>query len=212
MKNLPIGIQDFSQLIEGGYLYIDKTREIHKLMERGGKYYFISRPRRFGKSLMISTLKEIFSGNKQLFKDLWIYDKIHWQPFPVIHIDFLKINAKTPGILEKSLVKRVRKIAEQFGVDLDPEGDPKDLFGELMEELAEKKSQKLVILIDEYDKPILDHLDSTDTSIAEENRKVLKNFYSIIKAMDEHLKFVLLTVSFRQLRVTMPVVDVMIPS
>lgn len=193
MKNLPIGIQNFAELIEGGYLYIDKTEEIYKLMERGGKYYFISRPRRFGKSLMISTLKEIFSGNKQLFKGLWIYDKIDWQSFPVIHIDFLKINGKTPEILEKSLVKRIRKIAGQLGVKLGPEGDYKDLFGELIEELAEKSSQKVVILIDEYDKPIIDHLDAADRTIAKENRTILKNFYSIIKGMDEYLKFVMLT-------------------
>ncbi len=177
MKNLPIGIQNFSELIEGDYLYIDKTKEIYKLMERGGKYYFISRPRRFGKSLTVSTLKEIFSGNRPLFKGLWIYDKIDWQPFPVIHIDFLKINGKTPETLEKSLVKTIKKIAGQFGLQLDPEGDYKDTFGELIEKLAEKNSQKVVVLIDEYDKPIIDHLDSTDRTIAKENRNILKNFY-----------------------------------
>lgn len=76
MKKLPIGIQTFADIIKGRYLYIDKTKIIHRLLEEGGKYYFLSRPRRFGKSLLVSTLKEIFSGNKELFQDLWIYDKI----------------------------------------------------------------------------------------------------------------------------------------
>ncbi|MCP4219170.1 MAG: AAA family ATPase [bacterium] len=92
MKKLPIGIQTFSDLITGDYLYIDKTESIHRLIATGGRYYFLSRPRRFGKSLMVSTLKELFSGNKELFKGLWIYDKIEWKSYPVIKIDFLGLN------------------------------------------------------------------------------------------------------------------------
>lgn len=190
---MPIGIQTFSQLIENDYLYIDKTEDIHKLLSRGGKYFFISRPRRFGKSLMISTLKEIFSGNKELFNGLWIYDKIDWEVYPVIHLDFLKINCKTPEKLERSLEKNVKKIAEQSNIKLDPDGDYKDLFGELIEGLAKKGPNKTVILVDEYDKPIIDHLDTKDRGTAKENRQILKNFYSTIKGMDEYLKFVLLT-------------------
>jgi len=86
MKKLPLSIQVFSKLIEGDYLYIDKTRDIYNLFAEGGQYYFLSRPRRFGKSLLISTLAEIFSGNKELFKGLWIYDKIEWSKYPVIHM------------------------------------------------------------------------------------------------------------------------------
>jgi hypothetical protein len=84
MKNLPVNMQTFSDLMTQNYLYVDKTKEIYNLFARGGKYYFLSRPRRFGKTLLVSILKEIFSGNKQLFKDLWIYDKIQWEVFPVI--------------------------------------------------------------------------------------------------------------------------------
>ncbi|GIW23111.1 MAG: hypothetical protein KatS3mg068_2118 [Candidatus Sericytochromatia bacterium] len=87
MKKLPLGIQTFKEIINNSYLYVDKTEYIYNLINEG-KYYFISRPRRFGKSLLISTLKEIFLGNKELFKDLWIYDKIEWEKHPVIHIDF----------------------------------------------------------------------------------------------------------------------------
>ncbi|OQX72286.1 MAG: AAA family ATPase, partial [Bacteroidetes bacterium 4484_249] len=90
MKNLPIGIQEFLKLIESEYLYIDKTRHIHKLIT-SGSYYFLSRPRRFGKSLLLNTIKEIFNGNKELFEGLWIYDKIEWKKYPVIKISFSNI-------------------------------------------------------------------------------------------------------------------------
>ena len=88
MKKLPIGRQVFSEIIQGNYLYVDKTKDIYRLFDRGEKYYFLSRPRRFGKTLLITTLKEIFSGNKELFKGLWIYDKIQWDTHPVIHRTF----------------------------------------------------------------------------------------------------------------------------
>ena len=96
MKKLPIGVQAFTEMINDGYLYIDKTEYIYKLIS-SGKYYFLSRPRRFGKSLFISTLKEIFLGHKDLFKGLWIYDKLDWQPYPIILLDFSKIGAKDVG-------------------------------------------------------------------------------------------------------------------
>ncbi|MCP5049682.1 MAG: AAA family ATPase, partial [bacterium] len=95
MKNLPISIQTFSDLIAGNYLYVDKTEFIHRLIATGGRFYFLSRPRRFGKSLMLSTLKEIFSGNKKLFENLWIYDKIEWESYPIIQIDFLGFSYST---------------------------------------------------------------------------------------------------------------------
>ena len=94
MKKLPIGKQDFGSLIQENYLYVDKTEIIHKLISTGATYFF-SRPRRFGKSLTVTTLKEIFSGNKELFKGLWIYDKIEWKAFPVIRFDFSEITKKS---------------------------------------------------------------------------------------------------------------------
>jgi hypothetical protein len=111
MKNLPLSIQTFRDFPEGNYLYIDKTKQIYDLFARGGKYYFLSRPRRFGKSLLISTLAEIFSGNKELFKGLWIYDRIEWTQYPVIHIDFSKIDYETPEKLKESINMFLDKIA-----------------------------------------------------------------------------------------------------
>jgi len=189
MKKLPIGVQTFSDMIEENYLYVDKTQYIYNLFADGGKYYFLSRPRRFGKSLLLSTLKEIFLGNQELFKGLWIYGKIDWKKYPVINIDFLKIGYKTPDILEKSLEKIIRKIARAFNVSLDKEGDYKDVFRDLIEGLG--RENKVVILIDEYDKPIIDFVD--DKEVAQKNRDILRNFYTTIKGMDEYIKFAFFT-------------------
>ncbi|MCK5056195.1 MAG: ATP-binding protein [Candidatus Aminicenantes bacterium] len=189
MKKLPVGVQTFSEMIGENYLYVDKTKYIYNLFADGGKYYFLSRPRRFGKSLLLSTLKEIFSGNQTLFEGLWIYDKIEWKKYPVIYIDFLKIGCKTPGILEKSLEKIVRKMAGTFNIVLDKEGDYKDVFRDLIEGLGKKN--KVAILIDEYDKPIIDFVD--DKEVAKKNRDILRNFYTTIKGMDEYIKFAFLT-------------------
>ncbi|MCP5102125.1 MAG: AAA family ATPase, partial [bacterium] len=152
MKNLPIGVQSFSKLINKNYLYIDKTRDIYNLFAKGGQYYFLSRPRRFGKSLLISTLAEIFSGNKELFKGLWIYDKIEWIQYPVIHLDLSKLTFKTPEMLEKALENRVEEIAAGNNIQLDHKLFLKEKFGQLLEKMSREKS--VVILIDEYDKPM----------------------------------------------------------
>ena len=189
MKNFPIGIQTFSELIKGNYLYIDKTREIYKLFEKGGKYYFLSRPRRFGKSLLISTLKEIFSGNREIFKGLWVHDRIDWQKYPVLHIDFLRISYKTPEILENSISGLMDKIAATFNIELHPRSLYKEKFSELIEKLAREKP--VAVLIDEYDKPIIDKIEDMD--IASGNREVLKEFYSVLKSADEYIKFAFLT-------------------
>lgn len=189
MKKLPIGIQTFRDLIEENYLYVDKTRDIYNLFADGGKYYFLSRPRRFGKSLLISTLKEIFSGNQRLFKGLWIYEKIAWQKHPLIYIDFLKIDYKTPAILEESLEKRIRKIARDYNINLEKEANYKQVFADLIEELG--KEEGVVILIDEYDKPIIDFVDEKEA--AAKNRDILRNFYTTIKGMDEYITFAFLT-------------------
>ncbi|MCP4152698.1 MAG: AAA family ATPase [bacterium] len=191
MKKLPIGIQTFEKIISDDYLYVDKTRDIHKLVSGGGQYYFLSRPRRFGKSLLISTLKEIFSGNKELFKGLWIYDNIDWKKYPVIHIDFSKINYKTPEILEASLAKSIRKIGKEFDITLDEADNYKDVFIELIEQLG--KINPVVILIDEYDKPIIDKIEKRETVVASGNRDVLKEFYAVIKACDSFNRFAFIT-------------------
>ncbi|MCP4155564.1 MAG: ATP-binding protein, partial [bacterium] len=145
-------------------------------------------PRRFGKSLLISTLKELFSGNKELFKDQWIYDKITWEKYPVIHIDFLGKNYKNKEELLDTIDYILDKNAERYGIKLKKNSfDQK--FSDLIEELA--KINRVVILIDEYDKPIIQHIENLE--IAEENRKILKTFYEGIKAADQYLKFAFIT-------------------
>ncbi|MCP4151226.1 MAG: AAA family ATPase [bacterium] len=189
MKKLPLGVQTFRDIIEGDYLYIDKTKDIYNFFTDDGKYYFLSRPRRFGKSLLVSTLKELFLGNKELFKDLWICDKIQWLPYSVINIDFTKISYDSPQALEKSLVATIRHIAQQHQITLEKEADYKYLFGQLIETLA--KTNKVVLLIDEYDKPIVDKLNQKKVAIG--NRDVLREFYAVIKATDEYNHFAFIT-------------------
>lgn len=191
MKNLPIGIQVFGDLIRENYLYVDKTKNIHDLFAKGGKYYFLSRPRRFGKSLLLSTLKEIFSGNKELFKGLWIYDKIKWIKHPVIHMDLSKISSKTPEMLEKALDTQVEEIAEDYGVQLNHDLFLKEKFSQLLKKMSQK--EKVVLLIDEYDKPIIQYMEDGKSDKAKEIRDVLKSFFGLIKGASSHLRFVFIT-------------------
>ena len=186
-QKLPIGIQTFSEIIENDFLYVDKTESIFELVTRG-KYYFLSRPRRFGKSLTLSTIKSIFQGQKALFKDLWIEKHWNWEETnPVIHIGFSSIGYKTMG-LEKALTNRLNEAAEKHGIILKTNGyDQK--FKELIVKLSKKN--KVVLLIDEYDKPIIDYLDNIPQ--AKENQRILKSFYSVIKDLDPHLRFLLIT-------------------
>lgn len=187
MQKLPIGIQDFRTLREGGYKYIDKTEAIFRLMR--GKNYFLSRPRRFGKSLTLSTLKEIFSGSKELFKGLWIEDQWDWtKKHPVIHISFSYINYQSKG-LEEALYQELSSIAESFGLSLKDD-TLKSSFAILLRELSAKEG-RIVLLIDEYDKPIIDYLD--DLSQADENRDTLKSFYSVLKDSDPYLQMLFIT-------------------
>jgi len=188
MKKLPIGINTFEKIIKENYLYIDKTKDVLNIIN-SGEYFFISRPRRFGKSLLVSTLKEIFLGNKELFKGLYIYDKIDWEKYPVIHIDLsMVVYSKTTEKFEQSLLKILQNIANKYKLKIES-NHPTDGFAELIQKLS--KINKVVILIDEYDKPIIDHI--TNIKKAKENREILRQFYTIIKASDEYLKFVLIT-------------------
>ena len=184
MKKLPIGIQEFSEF-GNDYLYIDKTEHIYKLLQ--GKYYFLSRPRRFGKSLLLNTIKEVFNGRKELFEGLWIYDKIEWEEFPVIKISFSTVDYVNLG-LAKAINLMLSEIAAEYNLTLkNPSFSSR--FKELIINLA--KIKKVVILIDEYDKPIIDYID--DIPKADENRKILKSFYSIIKDSDDYIKFFFVT-------------------
>ena len=190
MQKLPIGIQSFSELRSKGFLYIDKTEQILELIE-GSKVYFLSRPRRFGKSLLISTLKEIFSGRKELFKGLFIEDKIEWDSFPVIHLDFAKSNYKEIG-LKLALQERLNYQASLYKIELDTQTISSQLE-ELIRKLYKKYNKQVVLLIDEYDKPIIDFLEKDKIHIAQENSEIMKSFYSPIKSLDNELRFFFLT-------------------
>ena len=190
MKRIPLGIQCFRKIIEGGYVYVDKTQYIYSLVN-DVKYCFLSRPRRFGKSLLLDTIGEVLSGNKELFKELWIYNADYeFVKHPVLRLDMSNIANKTPEVLENSLTAELQNRVKKEGFDIAYD-IPSDLFKTLIEALSRKYSQRVVILIDEYDKPILDHLDVLDT--AEANRKVLKSFYGVLKSMDPYLRFTFIT-------------------
>lgn len=188
MKNLPLGIQTFAKIRQGNYLYVDKTQDIYNLLADGGQYYFLSRPRRFGKSLLISTLKELFSCNKELFKDLWIYNKWSWQKYPVIHLDFLGLENNSKEALVDSLGYLIDRNASEHGVALTETGYNKR-FKQLIAHLA--KNERVVILVDEYDKPIIDNI--ADIPVASANRQILKTFYETVKESDRYIKFVFIT-------------------
>ncbi|MCK4765296.1 MAG: ATP-binding protein [Candidatus Aminicenantes bacterium] len=188
MKKLPIGIQTFCDIVEGDYLYVDKTRFIYDLFADGGKYYFLSRPRRFGKSLLISTMKELFSGRRELFEGLWIYDKIDWQEYPVIHIDFLGLTYESGAALIDTLNYLLDENARFFDIHLKEKTYDKK-FKELIEKLS--KRNRVVILVDEYDKPIIDFVEDRETAV--ENRDILRNFYGTIKSSDRFIKFAFMT-------------------
>lgn len=188
-KRLPIDISTLKIMLEEDYLYVDKTEIIHNLITRG-RFYFLARPRRFGKSLLISTLKEIFLGNKELFKDLWIgksgYD---WKSYAVLHFDFSALDISSASALENSLCVALDRRAKVHGIDLTQFTTPGLKLTILVQELALKG--RVVILIDEYDSPLIGNLD--DIQICAANRKVLKNFFSVLKSLDESLKAIFIT-------------------
>jgi Predicted AAA-ATPase. len=189
MKLLPIGIQTFEKIRNSNYYYVDKTMFVKKLEEGG--YYFLSRPRRFGKSLFLDTLKEAFSGNKELFKGLYLYDNWDWnKKYPIIKFDLSQAYPDTEENLIKSINSFLRKIAKEHGITLEEEIIGLK-FQELIQKLYEKYNQKVVVLIDEYDKPILDVIE--DIEKARRNRDMLKKFFEILKPSDPYLKLVFLT-------------------
>jgi hypothetical protein len=156
-KKLPTGIQSFSVLRNERYLYVDKTEIIYNMIDNG-RIYFLSRPRRFGKSLLVSTLDELFQGRKELFNGLFIYDKWDWtQQYPVIRLDFVKRAFDSPEELKISLDDFINTVADKNQILLR-ERTLNGKFGELIEKLHTSAKQRVVVLVDEYDKPIIDHL------------------------------------------------------
>ena len=197
----PIGIQSFDQIREDGYVYVDKTALIYDLVSKG-KIYFLSRPRRFGKSLLISTLKHYFLGHKELFRGLAIDGlEQEWKVYPVLHVDFNGGDFTQRDALEQRLNTYVAQWERIYGAD-ETETDLGARFQGVIRRAHQQTGQRVVVLIDEYDKPILDVLD-TGSSIVNESgnhilledrhRNILKGFYSTFKAADADLRFVMLT-------------------
>jgi hypothetical protein len=190
MKNLPIGIQSLSQLRDMNCVYVDKTQLIHNLVTTGS-YYFLSRPRRFGKSLLISTLKSLFLGHKALFEGLWIMDNWDWtKTYPVIHISFDATDYQGLG-LEKAIIQEIGFSAKEYGIEL-VQTSMKSQFKELILALSAKYG-KVVLLIDEYDKPLIDYLEDHLIEQAKANRLILRDFYSVLKSTGDHLRLVFIT-------------------
>ena len=188
----PIGIQSFDRIIEDGYVYVDKTELIYNLTHESS-IYFLSRPRRFGKSLLVSTLKNYYLGRRELFRGLAMERlETEWAVHPVFHVDFNGAVFSNAGQLEAMLRDYVEGWERMYGLVPDKELGLGLRFRHVLRAAHEQTGRRAVVLIDEYDKPILDVLD-VDTSLEDRHRNVLKAFYSVFKAADEHLQFVLLT-------------------
>ncbi|HEK25199.1 MAG: AAA family ATPase [Hydrogenobaculum sp.] len=190
-KILPIGVQSFLSIrTEKNYYYVDKTKFV-KILSDYGKYYFLSRPRRFGKSLFLDTLRQAFLGKRELFKGLYLYDNWDWdKKHPVIHISFGKGNYKTQEDLKLSIEEMFLSLQKDYSISLSYP-TRKGKLEEAIRVLADKYNSPVVVLVDEYDKPILDAIDNLDN--AYENREILKDFYSPLKDLDPYLKLVFLT-------------------
>lgn len=191
MKKLPIGYSTFQDVIEENCTYVDKTFFAYDLITKG-KYYFLSRPRRFGKSLFLDTLRTIFEGKKDLFKGLYIYDKYDWsKTYPVIHISFGGGISRSVSELQEDILRNLKRNTKQLKIKIDEQTSIKGYFQDLIIQAYDTYNQKVVVLIDEYDKPILDNIENTE--VATQLRDELKSFYSIIKDSDRYLKFVFIT-------------------
>ncbi len=189
MKKIPTATSSFKNIIEEGYLYIDKTQSIYSLVTNDD-YYFLSRPRRFGKSLLISTLEQLFLGNKELFKGLWIHSSNYdWPKHPVITLDFSALRNESAEKLEQSLASRIDLKAHELNIDVSPFSDSGDKLEWLVKKLAEKN--KVVILIDEYDYPVLNTINNLE--LAQANLKVMSSFFTVIKALNRFIRTVVIT-------------------
>ena len=191
LPNLPVGQQYFKSIINGHAVYVDKTEYIYKLCSPVDSGYFLSRPRRFGKSLTLDTINELFSGNRELFKGLWIEDKWDWtQIFPIIRMSLDAIGHKDG--LKQALISALNKKASAFGLSLVGT-TPGQAFQELIEGVVAKTGKQVVVLIDEYDKPIVEYIDPYNLEKANEQRDTLKEFFSILKDASKHIRFLLIT-------------------
>ncbi len=190
MKKLPIGIQTFSKIREGNYYYVDKTKEAYELITNY-TYTFLARPRRFGKSLFLDTLKEIFEGNKKLFEGLYIYNKWNWdEKYPVVKLSWSG-NLKSLENIKQRALYVFEENQQRLDIQCKESEEPSVCFSRLIRESYKKYNKPVVILIDEYDKPILDNIENKE--VAFEAREFLRGLYSIMKDHDQYIKFVFLT-------------------
>ena len=187
----PIGIQTFERIRDEGYVYVDKTAQIYRLAHGNSVYHFLSRPRRFGKSLLISTLASYFSGRRELFEGLAISKlEQEWKTYPVLHLDLTGVNYHKPDALENTLNLSLYRWEKVYG-RVEAEKELGDRLMGVIQRANEQTGQRTVLLVDEYEKPILDTLD--DEELQEKHRQTLNGFYGGIKQSDPYLKFVLLT-------------------
>jgi hypothetical protein len=192
LKKLPLGIQTFSKIREQGSVYVDKTEHVYRLIQQD--CCFFARPRRFGKSVLCSTLASLFQGKKELFEDLWISKNTDYAfpVHPVVHIDFGEINVKTPELCNESLMHEIQRIAQIENVIEPVRTNPGTMLKDVVLQLIQKyNNQKIVLIIDEYDRPILHHL--TEPESLKEIISIVQNFYTCIKALDAQLRFLFVT-------------------
>ena len=189
-RKYPIGIQDFGEIRKGGYVYVDKTELLFRLVNTG-KYYFFGRPRRFGKSLMISTLESYFEGRKELFEGLAM-EKLEkqWSVSPVLHLDLNNQEYNSRKSLEDILNDYLTRWERLYGREAS-ETSPSLRFAGVIRRASEKTGQNVAILIDEYDKPLIQSLE--DEELQSEYRSILKAFYGNLKTCDKYIRFALLT-------------------
>ena len=186
----PIGEQDFKSLIEGGFVYVDKTQFVYQLTH-SNKYYFLSRPRRFGKSLLLSTLRYYFEGKKELFEGLAIEQmETEWKQYPVFLISLAQFNPDVEESLQKRLLSYIREWESLYGKS-DEDLEISDRFSQLIKKSHEITGEKVVILVDEYDAPLISTLH--DDPSHEKFKNELKSFYTNIKDNGEHIRFAMLT-------------------
>lgn len=186
----PIGVQSFEKIRTEGYLYIDKTSYIRQLLDLGG-VFFLSRPRRFGKRLFLSTLDSYFRGRKELFNGLAVESSEHdWESYPVLHLDFNAKEYRHEHELSDILESHLREWEEEYGKD-SAEKYPEDRFRGLIKRASEKRGKKVVVLIDEYDKPLLNSHEWPE--VQERLRGRLKAFFGVLKSMDYLIHFIMVT-------------------
>ena len=191
-RRLPVGIQTFRQIREEGYYYVDKTAYARRLADDAGKHYFLSRPRRFGKSLFVDTLKELYEGNEPLFRNLAVHDGWDWsRRHPVVRLSFAAGNFRRPDELLASTAEQLADIERETEAAVAEAATVPRRFARLLAALHRQAGRRVVVLVDEYDKPILDALDEPD--VAKANRDDLRGLYGTIKDCDAHVELTFIT-------------------